>query len=201
MDFHKKLQELRRQKGITQEELAKHLYVSRTAVSKWESGRGFPNIDSLKAIAGFFGVTVDALLSGEELLTLAETNTRQAQTRTRDLVYGLLDLSIAMLLFLPFFASKAAGEIQSCSLLTLGGIAPYLKSIYFAAVAGMILTGVFTLALQSCQAAIWQKSKTVLSLGLGTGLVMLFIISSQPYAALFAFVLLGIKALLQIKRQ
>ena len=54
MDFSKKLQELRKQKGLTQEELAKKLYVSRTAISKWESGRGYPSIDSLKEIAKFF---------------------------------------------------------------------------------------------------------------------------------------------------
>lgn len=56
MEFHEKLQELRKQRGMTQEELATALYVSRTAVSKWESGRGYPSIDSLKAISGFFGV-------------------------------------------------------------------------------------------------------------------------------------------------
>ena len=47
MEFNKKLQELRKQKGFTQEELAELLFVSRTAVSKWESGRGYPNIDSI----------------------------------------------------------------------------------------------------------------------------------------------------------
>ena len=57
MEFHEKLQELRKQRGMTQEELATALYVSRTAVSKWESGRGYPSIDSLKAISGFFGVS------------------------------------------------------------------------------------------------------------------------------------------------
>ena len=50
MEFNEKLQELRRQKGLTQEKLAEKLYVSRTAVSKWESDRGYPNIESLKAI-------------------------------------------------------------------------------------------------------------------------------------------------------
>lgn len=78
MEFHEKLQNLRRQRGLTQEELAQALYVSRTAVSKWESGRGFPNIDSLKAIAAFFSVSVDELLSGDALLTMAEAEGRQA---------------------------------------------------------------------------------------------------------------------------
>jgi transcriptional regulator with XRE-family HTH domain len=51
MEFNEKLQLLRKQKGLTQEELAEQLFVSRTAVSKWESNRGLPNIDSLKAIS------------------------------------------------------------------------------------------------------------------------------------------------------
>ena len=51
MEFNEKLQQLRKQKGITQEELAVAIYVSRTAISKWESGRGYPSIDSLKALS------------------------------------------------------------------------------------------------------------------------------------------------------
>ena len=50
MEFNEKLQELRKKKGLTQEELADILFVSRTAVSKWESGRGYPNIESLRDI-------------------------------------------------------------------------------------------------------------------------------------------------------
>ena len=45
MEFHEKIIELRKSRGLTQEELAKILYVSRTAISKWESGRGYPNIE------------------------------------------------------------------------------------------------------------------------------------------------------------
>ena len=44
MEFHEKLQELRKQKNLTQEELSEILFVSRTAISKWESGRGYPSI-------------------------------------------------------------------------------------------------------------------------------------------------------------
>ncbi len=88
MEFNEKLQELRKKKGITQEELSEALFVSRTAVSKWESGRGYPNIDSLKAVARFFGVTVDELLSGDELLTVAEQDNKQKENHTRDTVFA-----------------------------------------------------------------------------------------------------------------
>ena len=199
MEFNEKLQELRKQKGLTQEELAEQLYVSRTAISKWESGRGYPNIESLKAIAKFFGVTVDNLLSTDEVLTIAEEDSKQQQKRFRDLMYGLLDLSISMLFFLPFFAEKADRAIQSVSLIALGSVQPYLKTAYFAVVALMIITGILILALQNCQAMAWVKIKTTVSLVLGAILVLLFMISSQPYATVFAFALLAIKALILIK--
>ena len=77
MEFHEKLQELRKNRGLTQEELAEALYVSRTAISKWESGRGMPSIESLKAISKFFAVTLDDLLSSEELLVIAEDDHRK----------------------------------------------------------------------------------------------------------------------------
>ncbi len=80
MDFGTKLQELRKGKNLTQEELAKALYVSRTAVSKWESGHGYPSIDSLKAISEFFNISIDELLPGRELLDAAH-KTRQALTK------------------------------------------------------------------------------------------------------------------------
>ena len=201
MEFNEKLQELRKQRGLTQEELAEKLYVSRTAISKWESGRGYPNIDSLKAIAKFFSVTVDELLSTDEILTIAEEDNKRKETHFRDLMYGLLDLSIAMLLFLPFFAEKIDGIIQSSPLIALDGVQAYLKITYFAVVILMIIMGILTLALQNCQWVDWVKSKTMISLMLGAIAVLVFIISSQPYAAVFAFVLLVIKALMLIKRQ
>lgn len=200
MEFHEKLQELRKKKGLTQEELAAALYVSRTAVSKWESGRGYPNIDSLKAIAAFFSVTVDELLSSDQLLSIAEAEQKQAATHFRDLAYGLLDLCMTMLLFLPLFASRADGVIHGASLLSLTGIPPYLKIAFFAAVIATVLWGVLTLALQTCHASPWLKSKHAISLSLSGIAVMLFILSLHPYAAVFTFVLLTVKVFLLIKR-
>ena len=201
MEFNEKLQELRKQRGLTQEELAKQLYVSRTAISKWESGRGYPNIDSLKAIARFFSVTVDELLSSGEVLTIAEESQKQTEKHFRDLAFGLLDLCMSLILFLPLFATNTDGVIREASLLSLGGVSLYLKIAYFAVVIATCITGVLTLALQSCSAALWTKAKGKISLGLGVIAVLLFIVSKQPYAAAFAFSLLVIKGIMLIKRR
>ena len=201
MEFNEKLQELRKQKGLTQEELAELLYVSRTAISKWESGRGFPNIESLKAISKFFSVSLDKLLSGEEILTIAENDHKQKERTLRDLIFGLLDCGMALLLFLPFFGQKADGVIREVSLLSLSGVQQYLKAAYIAFVSIMVVLGIMTLALQNCRQRLWTQSKSVLSLALSAAGVCLFIISQQPYAAVFVFVFLIIKALMLIKRQ
>ena len=201
MEFNEKLQELRKQKGLTQDELAESLYVSRTAISKWESGRGYPNIDSLKAIAKFFGITIDKLLSGDELLTIAEEDAKQKEKHFLDLAFGLLDCSVAMFFFLPFFGQKADAIIQEVSLLSLAEISSWLRMTYFVVVIGIIVLGILTLALQNCHQAFWMKNKSKISLVLNALGVFVFIISSQPYAAVFLFIFLAIKVLMLTKKQ
>ena len=199
MEFHEKLQELRKQKGLTQEELAASLFVSRTAISKWESGRGYPNIDSLRAIARFYSVTVDQLLSGDELLTLAEADTRQTKKHYHDLVFGLLDLSVAMFFFLPFFGQTTQGVLREVSLLFLTEISPWLLVCYYACVIAMTGWGILTLAAQNCKNSLWVQSKSKISLLLNILSVLLFIVSQQPYAAAFLFLFLTIKVLISPK--
>jgi len=201
MEFYEKLQELRKKKGLTQEELADILFVSRTAVSKWESGRGYPSIDSLKAIARFFGVTVDELLSGNELLTVAEEESKQKETCFRDLVFGVLDCSVALFFFLPFFGQKVNEIVQEVSLLSLLEISSWLRGAYFTVTIAMIVFGILTLALQNCHRAFWKRNKNKISLILNTVGTILFIISSQPYAATFLFVFLIIKVFMLVKKQ
>ena len=200
MEFHEKLQELRKNRGLTQEELAEALYVSRTAISKWESGRGMPSIESLKAISKFFAVTLDDLLSSEELLVIAEDDHKQKEMHIRDLIYGLLDCSMALLFVLPFFGQKVNGAIQEVSLLALTEIQVYLKILYLVTIVGMTAFGILTLVLRSCNGVRWVKYKSKVSLSVNAIGVFLFIISQQPYAAVFFFAFLIIKALMLIKR-
>ena len=200
MEFHEKLQELRKQKNLTQEELSEILFVSRTAISKWESGRGYPSIDSLKAIAKFFGVTIDELLSNRELIRIAEKDSNQKTQHMRDLVFGLIDCSVVMLFFIPLFGQQGGEIIRQVSLLSLQETPLFIKVAYFAIILLTVACGIATLALQNYSSIIWIKTKTILSMILTIISVVIFIASLQPYVAFFTFVLLIIKGALLLKR-
>ncbi|RKM61880.1 XRE family transcriptional regulator [Butyrivibrio sp. CB08] len=68
MIFSEKLQLIRKNKGLTQEELAEKLDVSRQAVAKWESGQAYPDISNLIQISNLFNVTVDYLVRDQECM-------------------------------------------------------------------------------------------------------------------------------------
>lgn len=67
MTIGTKIQTLRKQRGLSQEQLAETLGVSRQAVSKWEAGQSVPDIDKIVLICDYFGVTTDYILRNEEL--------------------------------------------------------------------------------------------------------------------------------------
>lgn len=66
MDFNNRLYQLRKQKGLSQEELANRLNVSRQTVSKWEVGDSTPDMEKLVAISDLFDVSLDKLVMGKE---------------------------------------------------------------------------------------------------------------------------------------
>ena len=201
MELGEKLQELRKQRGLTQEELAAALFVSRTAISKWESGRGYPSIDSLRAISRFFSVAIDNLLSTDEVLAIAGEDCEQQKRRFFSLTYGLLDCGAAMLLFLPLFGQAAEGVVREVSLLALTGVSPWLKAVFIALVTATALLGVAALALQSVSHSLWTRCRTGLSLLLSSAGVLLFILTRQPYAAVLLFAFLAVKAWLLLKER
>lgn len=201
MEFHQRLAELRRQRGLTQEELADRLYVSRAAVSKWESGRGLPSIDSLQAIARFFGLSLDELLSTGEALTIAKEDNQKSRVRTRRLVFGLLDLGALLILLLPLFAVRTDGNVQVITLIAPNGIAPHLLIAYYTLSLSLSALGILSLALQTFDLPAWRRLDQILSLALGAAVLLLFTVSHQPYAAIFAFLLLAVKAILLIKQR
>ena len=79
MELHEKIRALRMQSGMTQEELAERIFVTRTAVSKWETGKGYPGIDSLKLLSELFHVSLDELISQEDIDTCRRQQERAAR--------------------------------------------------------------------------------------------------------------------------
>jgi transcriptional regulator with XRE-family HTH domain len=199
LDFHEKLQELRKKRGLTQEELASALYVSRTAISKWESGRGYPSIDSLKALARFYGVTVDELLSSEAVLSIAEEEQRGRARCLRGQMLGLLDLSVLLLLLLPLFAERTGEEILAVSLLSVSLMHPLMRGAFFATVILSAMLGASELLLGGMQIGV-QRWQEWASLFLGVLSAMLFALTLHPYAATFSILLCVFRVFLLIRR-
>ena len=194
MEFHKRLQQLRREKGLTQEEAAQQLFVSRAAVSKWESGRGFPNIDSLKAIAKLYDISIDELLTGEEVLAVAEVEKKEHVSKIRNRLFGIMDCFGVMYLFLPLFAQRSLNGVQAVSLLALTDAPGYMKIAYVAFV--MAMSGLGVLALFRPHVRCGVASMILSAVG-----VVLFSMSLQPYGVAFTFIFLMIKVYLLIKRK
>ena len=73
MTFGQKLREARQKAALSQEELAQRISVSRSAIAKWETDKGLPDVDNLKAISKLLDVSVDYLLDDESSLDLSVT--------------------------------------------------------------------------------------------------------------------------------
>ena len=138
MEFGKKLVKLRKEKGMSQSELAEELGVSRQAVSRWEGGASFPSTENLKCISALYGVSLDDLLSTslEEQDTAHEKqlkeekleqntqngighfrrNTKELKTTIffrRVVVFACIIISIAAIILLMTQMAKTKPEIIS----------------------------------------------------------------------------------------
>ncbi len=69
MTLGEKIKEARKQCGLTQEQLADKMAISRSAIAKWESNKGLPDVDNLKVLAKLLNVSVDYLLDDGETET------------------------------------------------------------------------------------------------------------------------------------
>ena len=200
MEFHEKLQELRKGRGLTQEELAEALFVSRTAISKWESGRGYPSIDSLKEISSYFSVSIDDLLSGEQLIFIAEKENKSNLNSICDLLLGVVDLFSLMLIFLPLYPKPVNGYIYSVNLFGYVVNNTFIIKIYWALFAGLTIIGVVKILMVYFKFEQGKKIITSLSIGFSIIAVLFLTMAREPYAITVTFLLLLIKGILLYKQ-
>ena len=199
MEFHEKLQELRKSRGLTQEELAEELYVSRTAISKWESGRGYPSIDSLKEISNYFSVTIDELLSTDKLLSIAEKESRANLRGLCDLLLGLLDVFAIVLIVLPLYPNVVDGFVYSVNLFAYIQTTSLNRSLYWTMIVFLVVIGFIKLILIKLDMQRYNKVATRISMSISTLSVLLFAITRESYAVSVVFLLLVMKGILLLK--
>ena len=198
MEFGEKIQKLRKKNSWTQEQLAEKLYISRTAVSKWERGASYPNIDSLKDIANLFNITIDELLSTEEIINIAKKENNSNINKTTNLIYGLLDIISILFIFLPIFAYKTDNIIYSVSLTNQNDISNNIKILYIIILSILSLIGIVELILNFIDNKIQRKINKI-SLIVESLSIIFFIITRQTYLTSFIFILFIIKVLIIIK--
>ncbi len=199
MEFNEKLQELRKNKGFTQEELAEILYVSRTAISKWESGRGYPNIESLKELSKFFEVSIDDLLSGEKLLSIAEKENKSNIRNICDLLFGIVDLFSFILVVLPLYPNTIDGFVYSVNLLNYTQISSINLNFYWFMFVSLFAVGVIKIILTRTEVEKGNKILITLSIALNIFIVIFLALTREVYAVIVVFLLLLAKGGILLK--
>ena len=179
MELSEKIQNLRKERGLTQEQFARQLFVSRTAVSKWETGRGIPSMESLQMIAKLCGVTLDELLCAEEAVTIAKRENKAHMHR----IDAVCNISAVIGLLLPLYKLEWEGGFRSVPLYQLAG---WLSVLYWIFPAAMAICGIVQLVTN-------RKLTELMGTVINVCIILLLILSGQPYPAVLFLALFVIK--------
>lgn len=196
MEFSEKLQKLRTQRNLTQEQLANQLFVSRTAISKWETGRGTPNLDSLQAIAKLFGVSLEELLSTEEVVVMAKNENKRNTEQILCYIDSVLNLMSVFGFLLPMYKVFKNNVYYCVPLYQYSG---FMHKTIFIIQSAILLCGVLGLIFQ------WKEKEKIYNFVKFSGYILmiififLLIALNHPNASSFCFAFLLIKGMVLIK--
>lgn len=121
MDVGNQIRERRQALGLSQEELARRLYVSRVTVSHWETGRTLPDVQSMLLLANLFGTTIDEMVRGDvdEMREMVEKDER----RTRALAVALAAVEVVVVTALAVTAVAGREYLEPALRLLLAVLA------------------------------------------------------------------------------
>jgi len=190
MELYEKIQKLRKERGLTQEQFAEQLFVSRTAVSKWETGRGTPSLESLQLIAKLCEVSLDELLRTEELIFVAQNESKEKINRFAVRIDGIFNVAALLVLFMPLYKTEINDMYHSVPLLQFSG---WLSVVYWIFPILMVLCGVLQMILIYSERIKLISFVTLLGLVVNAGAIFVLILSNQPYPAVMYFTFLLIK--------
>ena len=199
MEFGEKLQELRKNKDMTQEELAEALYVSRTAISKWESGRGYPSIDSLKEISRFFSVSIDELLSAEKMVSIAEKENRDNIRYICDMLLGIIDVLAMIMIVLPIYPNRIDGVYYAVSLPDYVQAGSLKCTLYWAVFILLVIIGAVKILLTRLRQERGSRIITAISVIVGITAVLLLAMGREAYGVSMLFLMIVAKGIVIYK--
>ena len=190
MELSEKIQRLRKEHNLTQEQLAEQLFVSRTAVSKWETGRGMPSMESLQMIARLFNITLDDLLRAEEVITIAENENKENISRFASLIDGIFNTTAIVGLLLPLYKEELNSVFYSVPLYQYEG---WLAILYWVFPIAMAICGIIQIIMNKSEREKIKRSVNAIGVILNACAVFILILGGQPYPAVMFFTLLLIK--------
>ncbi len=198
MQLSEKITKLRKERDLTQEQLAEQLYVSRTAISKWETGRGMPSMESLQMLAQLFSITLDELLSTEEIVIIAKNESKQSIRRFVSYIDSIINLSALLSLMLPLYKLEQGGIYYSVPLYGLGGWQGI--AFWFAPII-MAVCGILQIIFILNDKESFYIATSITSAAIHVLATLLLILSAQPYPSVLFFFLLVLKGIVLLKNR
>jgi len=195
MELSKKIKQIRNDNKLTQEQFAEKMLVSRTAVSKWENGTCYPSIDSLKYLAKTFNVSLDKLLSSEEILEIAKTENQSNMSKYNGLLFCLLDIVKILFIFLPLYSYETNDFVYSVSLFNSNDLGTILKIIFILIFITFLVLGIIELIFN------YKGNNSLINrISLFFDAISIFILlfTKQPYVISLMFVIFIIKIIMLI---
>ncbi len=193
MELSKKIKQIRNDNKLTQEQFAEKMLVSRTAVSKWENGTCYPSIDSLKYMSQIFNISLDKLLSSEEILEIAKTENQSNISNYNSLLFCLLDIVRIIFIFLPLYSYKTNDFVYSVSLFNSNDLGTTLKIIFMLIFIIFLVLGIVELIFN-----FKGNNRLINKISMFLDIISIFVLlfTKQPYVIALMFVIFIIKTIM-----
>jgi len=111
MTFSEKLKYLRKEKGVSQEELAKVIHVTRQSVSKWETGTAYPDMEKMKILSDFYKISIDDLMDTENGIMGGDQEEDDQEDLDENLIVGGFVIGIGLGVVTGNFLLGTAGGL------------------------------------------------------------------------------------------
>ena len=195
VELSKKIKQIRNDNKLTQEQFVEKMLVSRTAISKWENGTCYPSIDSLKYMSKIFNISLDKLLSSDEILEIVNTENRSNIFKYNGLLFSLLDIVRIMFIFLPLYSYKVNNFVYSVSLFDSNDLGLTLKIVFMVVFIMFLFLGFIELILNYRENNVLIKK---VSLFLDMIAIFIILFTKQSYVIALMFVIFVIKIIMLI---